>query len=261
MNTTGTIYGILSPTNKIYVGQTWNLLRRWKSYFKLGCKSQTYLFNSLKFHGVNNHKFFVIEEIKNCDQNILNEKELFHWRSYINNGFGSLNIREPKGSKGKLSESTRQKISIKKLGKKSSEETKKLLSDLMRGKRIGEKNPMYGKIGANKGKKFSLESRLKMSESHKGKIPYNKGIPLSEERKQKLINANLGKKMTNETKEKISKKNSGINNCSAKLTEVQVREIRSIMNQKYNISELMAKYKVAKVTLYKIKSFKIWKNI
>lgn len=59
-----------------------------------------------------------------------------------------------------------------------SEETRKKMSDVTR-KRLKEKgHPMLGK-------KFSDESRAKMSESHKGQIPYNKGIKMTEEEVEK----------------------------------------------------------------------------
>lgn len=51
------------------------------------------------------------------------------------------------------------------LGKKHSEESKRKMSEALKGK-----------TSWNKGKKFSDEARQKMSESHKGKSPANKGI-------------------------------------------------------------------------------------
>ena len=57
---------------------------------------------------------------------------------------------------------------------------------------------------ANLGKHHSEESKRKMSEAHKGKIPWNKGGHHSEETKQKLRNVNLGKHLSEETKKKMS---------------------------------------------------------
>lgn len=111
-------------------------------------------------------------------------------------------------------------------GKKTSEETKKKLSEALKGKipwikgkhhtketklrmskaRSGINNPNYGKrlaeetkrkIGeANKGKqprlgkKLSEESKLKISRSHMRKIPWNRSIPRSKETKNKIGKAN-----------------------------------------------------------------------
>ena len=58
----------------------------------------------------------------------------------------------------------------------------------------GENHPMFGKKHSEESKKkmseraknISDEHRRKMSESHKGQIPPNKGKPMSEEQKKKL---------------------------------------------------------------------------
>jgi hypothetical protein len=50
------IYKITSPSNKIYIGQSNNILYRWKyCYKKLNCKSQRHLYNSLMKYGFDNH--------------------------------------------------------------------------------------------------------------------------------------------------------------------------------------------------------------
>ena len=63
----------------------------------------------------------------------------------------------------------------------------------------------------------SEESRRKMSESHKGKVPPNKGIPMSEEQKKKLseinkgkVPPNKGKHHTEESKKKMSESHKGL---------------------------------------------------
>lgn len=48
----------------------------------------------------------------------------------------------------------------------------------------------------------SKETRKKLSKASKGRIPPNKGIPLTSEHKQRLREANLGKKQSEETKQK-----------------------------------------------------------
>lgn len=77
----------------------------------------------------------------------------------------------------------------------------------------GEDNPMYGK-------NHSEETKKLMSEKLKGRIPWNKGKTHSEESKQKMSekaktrtnkNGMLGKTHTEETKKKLSEMNSGEN--------------------------------------------------
>ena len=57
------IYKITSPTNKVYIGQSVNIERRFYSYLKPhNCKKQPRLFNSFVKHGVQNHIFQIIKE-------------------------------------------------------------------------------------------------------------------------------------------------------------------------------------------------------
>ena len=89
-------------------------------------------------------------------------------------------------------------------GRKLSEETKRKISESHKGK------PAW-----NRGLKniYSDESRRKMSESHKGKPVWNRGIPHSEETRRKMSEALRGRKVWNkgiplseETKRKKSEK-------------------------------------------------------
>ena len=59
------------------------------------------------------------------------------------------------------------------------------------------------RISWMKGKKHSLESRKKMSESHKGIITWSKGKKMSQESRIKMSLAKKGRKLTPEWKEKI----------------------------------------------------------
>jgi len=66
------------------------------------------------------------------------------------------------------------------------------------------------KIAKNRiGFKYSEESKKKMSQSHKGKIPSNKGIPCSEEQKRKISEANTGRIRTEEEKTRLRTMNLG----------------------------------------------------
>ena len=55
------------------------------------------------------------------------------------------------------------------------------------------------------GKKFSEETKKKMSESHKGRVSWNKGKHHTEETKNKMSEAHKGKKLSEETKRRMSK--------------------------------------------------------
>jgi group I intron endonuclease len=88
------IYKITSPTNKIYIGQSINIERRWKEYNtqNLWIKQQRKLFLSLRKYGPNNHIFEMIEE---CSLEQLNEREIY-WIKYYNSTSkkNGLNISE-----------------------------------------------------------------------------------------------------------------------------------------------------------------------
>ena len=65
------IYKITNPFNEIYVGQSKNIIRRFKTYktLNISVKTQTKLFTSFIEYGVENHNFEVIEECEICDLN------------------------------------------------------------------------------------------------------------------------------------------------------------------------------------------------
>lgn len=54
------------------------------------------------------------------------------------------------------------------------------------------------------GKKFSEETKKKMSEAHKGRVSWNKGKKFSEETKNKMSEAHKGKKLSEETRRRLS---------------------------------------------------------
>lgn len=64
--------------------------------------------------------------------------------------------------------------------------------------------------GTMKGKHLTEEAKKKLSEAHKGKAPWNKGIPRSEELKRKQSEAMKGRHLSEETKKKISEALKGI---------------------------------------------------
>jgi group I intron endonuclease len=139
------IYKITSPSNKINIGQSWNIEQRKNTYSQLGCKGQTKLYNSLQKYGWKQHKFDIIHELpEDVTQEVLNQYEILYWQQYKDYGFDMLNIREP-GSKGKLSDETKQKLRIPR-----SEQTKLKQSLAHKGKKHSIKhieNLKKSKIG------------------------------------------------------------------------------------------------------------------
>jgi group I intron endonuclease len=63
------IYKITNPKGKIYIGQSEDIYKRWKNYYKLSCNKQIKLYRSLKKYRPKNHKFEILEkcEFENLD--------------------------------------------------------------------------------------------------------------------------------------------------------------------------------------------------
>lgn len=112
------IYKIISPTGKIYIGQSINIKQRWGIYKNLNCQSQIRLYNSLNKYGFENHILEIIEE---CSLENLNKRETFwkkHYLKQFNNNWDKVLFCElyDKGG-GPKSEKTKNKISKSSLGK------------------------------------------------------------------------------------------------------------------------------------------------
>ena len=54
------IYKITSLNNKIYIGQSIDILKRQNEYLKCYCKNQIKLYNSILKYGWKNHKFEIL---------------------------------------------------------------------------------------------------------------------------------------------------------------------------------------------------------
>ena len=159
------IYKITSPSNKIYIGQSINIEKRFNGYLKDKTKylNQKRLLNSINKYSVENHIFEIIEE---CCINELNIKERY-WQEYYD-------VLNANGLNCKL-----QKIFDK--SGKLSEETKIKIGNANRGKK-----PRLGMIN-------SIEMNLKISNSHKGKKISNESkikMSNSSKRKRKIIDLN-----------------------------------------------------------------------
>ena len=81
------IYKITSPSGRIYIGQSINLEKRFKTYRNGHCKKQPRLINSFKKYGVENHQFDIIEY---CAEEQLNCSERF-WQDEFDVLNGGLN--------------------------------------------------------------------------------------------------------------------------------------------------------------------------
>jgi len=218
------IYKITSPIDKIYIGKSRNIIRRFSNYKSLQCKNQIKLYNSLVKYGYDNHLFEIIYE---CSENELNELEKYYIIKFncVNNPMG-LNLTEGGDGGGRPSEETKKKMSesmrgnTKWVGKKHSEETKEKIRN------------------ARKGSKHTAETRAKLSRCMMGNT-MSLGVKLSEETKKKMsISQQNRKKITNETREKMSKAQKGHPTSNDARTKMSItRKGRPALNKGIKYSE------------------------
>ena len=218
----GIIYKYVSPSGKVYIGQTVNEKHRRRLFMNLGCSyGGVKIDNARKKYGPDNFEYTVLVKVTGDEpeefRSYLNQLEVGFIRMYdsYNNGYNST-----KGGEGvsgyTISDETREKLIRSHIGKKRSEESKKKQSESLKGREISEE--WRKKIGeANKGKKLSLEhcekigkskrgrkvsdeQKKKMSEIMKGRLSH----PITQEMRQKISESMTGRRDSEETKRKKS---------------------------------------------------------
>ena len=216
MNKCG-IYCIVSGINgKRYIGSSSRIKKRWaehKSTLKYNKHCNPILQRSYNKYGKDNFTYEIIEE---CDVSLLVELEDKYMEQFktLNRKYG-YNIEL--ASRPNQSPESNEKRRIAGLGRVVSKETRKRLSEALKG----ENNPMFGKKhskeaikkisdslkGENNnmfGKTHSEEARKKTSDSMKGEKNWTFGKPLSEEHKanQRAGWAKRKQRLLNEAKRK-----------------------------------------------------------
>ena len=167
----GFIYTLTSPSRKKYIGQTTRPIeQRFDDHQKKnsGCKA---ISGAIEKYGWDN---FIVDYYE-CPDDELNKHERWLVELMGTLAPGGYNLREGGGSRGRLSEETKKKMSESKTGNHHTEESKKKMSDA----NSGEKHPNYGKIR-------SEDTKKKLSIAHQGKH-------LSDEHKKKLRDSKSGK--------------------------------------------------------------------
>jgi group I intron endonuclease len=166
------IYKITSPTGRVYIGQSINIIRRWNEYKKLhGCGSKTRLYRSLKKYGHNKHKFEILCQ---CENRELNDKEIYYIDLYqCFNSESGMNLHSG-GNNHTISDETREKLKISHLGQKAwnkgiprTDEEKLAHSIKMKGRTASKETKL--KMGiARRGKKHTDETKKILSEAKMG---------------------------------------------------------------------------------------------
>jgi len=112
------IYKIISPSNRVYIGQSVDIEKRWKVYKKIGfsVKKQTLVYRSLLKYGVESHTFEVVEK---CEVEELNNREGY-WQDFydsVNNGLNCSRVKSD-DKNGYFSLESRKKLSDALTGRK-----------------------------------------------------------------------------------------------------------------------------------------------
>jgi group I intron endonuclease len=146
------IYKITSPSNRVYIGQSTDIKKRFKSYKYGHCKKQRRLYASFSKYGFNLH---ILEVIEICDITELNDRERY-WQEHYN-------VLSRYGLNCELTSTcnVRRELSI---------ESKKIIGE----KNRGSNNGMFGRKQTESFKidrrnyRHSDESLLKISKSSTG---------------------------------------------------------------------------------------------
>ena len=142
-----------------------------------------------------------------------------HQRYYIGSHLGDENdgyicsSRWMKQSYKRRPDDFKRRIIRKNIPKSGLKEEESKWLALIQTEELGKKYYNLSKImngnGWEKNKARSEETKRKISQSLIGNIPWNKGVPMTDDQKTNLSVKNLGKKHTDETKMKLSKLGKG----------------------------------------------------
>lgn len=173
--------------NKKIIGQSTNIHKRWilyRHWLRKGSYNNPYLQHAWNKYGEKKFKF---EIIFLCSSEELNEAEIRFIEQYksIDSEYG-YNLKTG-GNRPIMSEETKQRMSVAKMG---------------------QKNSFYGKRHSSQTKQKIREVR----ENYKGINHPLFGKHLSLQTKQKIREKHLGKKHSSETIRKMKKNNSGKSN-------------------------------------------------
>jgi len=189
----GCIYRILNKVNgKSYIGQTvYDCPKRRWNVHKNNCKNekyQQYIYRAIRKDGLENFEFTVIYK---CETNLLSELESKYISEFNTFGEGGYNMTSGgEGRRGyKLSEETKQKISLAGKKRVTSEETRKKLA-------IASTGRVYSQETREKLRKAATKAIKKSETVQKIKVPKERVI--KDSTREKLRNNMLGKPKSSE---------------------------------------------------------------
>jgi len=233
--------------NKCYVGSSINVKGRFtqhKNQLKKNKHHSIKLQRAYDKYGIENFTYTILEECS-INEILIREQYYIDFFDCCKNGYNILpNAGHNLGMKH--SDKTKDILRQKSIGNKShfgikqSEETKKIISEKLKGINISD------------------ETKLKMSKSQKGRITsdetklklsiLNKGKKMSDEAKLKISISKKGKQQSKETIEKRVKKNTGqkrTDEVKLKMSKAMIGVKKRPMTEEY---KLLRSKKVAQIS-------------
>ena len=234
-NMTGGIYQIRNLVNdKIYIGSSYILARRWEEHKKTlrgGYHCNCYLQNAWNKYGEENFVFEVLDEIDNDDE----LEQIEQW--YLDNWKPQYNLSKY--------------VNAPMRGRKHTKESRRKMSE---GK-LGEKGTFWGKHHTD-------ESKNKISIALRGSKHYLWGKQIPDETKKKMSISHKGKSLTENQKRNLSEIKKGTGNPMSKMTEKEVKEMRILWRTgNYKQTELAKMFPVNKGGVWAIVHNHVWKYV
>jgi len=205
------IYKITNPKNKVYIGQSTNIERRFAQYRCYSCVAQIRLYRSFIKYGIEKHKFEIITQCKIED---LDEMERFYQDLYCSTNKSGLNCvltktQTRKGTHPMTGKKHTPETIAKMKNCRPSEETKEkmrhphnpfseeTLQKIREGrKKISDETREKIRTAATNRPKISEDTRIKMSISRRGKKHTEESKLKMSLSSRKQNNSNFGKKYT-----------------------------------------------------------------
>lgn len=234
-----TIYKLINKINGMhYIGQTWQTLeKRWHAGG--GYRSCIYIERAIKKYGKDNFYYEVLSHAITQEEADKLEDMFIEMYDSVNPQKG-YNIRGG-GSRGKLSEQTKQKISLANTGKKATEEAKHKSSISHKGQHSSPNTEF------KKGKRYSPETEFKT-----GLIPWIKGKKLSEVKPDYVV-WNKGIKGSVKPNSGSFKKGQPSHN-KKQFTEIQIQDIKDKRSSGATLKSIAVEYNVDRSVITRILS-------
>jgi len=253
------IYKIVNRNNqKFYIGSSSKISRRWKEHIsrlRMNKHHSSSLQKAWNKYGEENFEFVILEEMSDdSTYQQLYEREQF----YLNqlNPFGDIGynlVREAGGGKK---------------GYSHTEETKSKIRISLSGRKFTKAHLERLKQAWKTRKPITEDTRKKLSEAHKGRTTWNKGVETPAAVRQKIsvslrgrISPMKGRTHNQRTKDTMSKVRSGEGNSKAMLNWEQVRNIRILYKQGVSQRTLAKQFGVSRGCIQGITTNKTWSEI